>query len=151
MAVWKIDGTVEEASLGSANKKFSLYKTVRIRDAAGAEHAFTKIVASGDVAKALKPGLKGRVYGFKSLDMNGIHGFRPDDGQGAYSHPVNMEPMAIVAIVAGAFMLVMVFVAKPGILALFPILFLPFAIVFWWVSRKARLDAKAQYDGDKVG
>jgi len=91
MAVWMIEGVVEEVTPKRTWRDRILYKSVRLRDRSGAEHALTNLQAVGDVAKALQPGASGRFYLTKTIDQSGFHAVRLDDGMAAYGYFVHMK------------------------------------------------------------
>lgn len=147
MTVWTIDGKVEAAERLLKNNRFVVFKAVTFRDSAGVETTINKLMAAGPVAESLTPGASGRFYLAKALDQTGVHGVRLDDGKTLYAPYTNMELLAQIASGAGGLVLLMALFGARGIL-LTPILVLPLGLVLWWLARKARLEGKAQFDGD---
>jgi len=147
MAVSIIDGTIESANLKRARRNVRVYESIVFRLADGTSKTWAKAVVEAKVAELLLPGTSGRFYLFTAIDHRGVHGARTSEGKSAYGFAtVNETAMLWVTALCFAWVAISIYAVQdaPIIGSIILILGLP----AWYLYRKTRLEAQAQYEAD---
>lgn len=147
MAVSIIDGTVESANLKRARRNVRVYDPIVFKLADGSTKTWTRAVVDAKVAEHLVPGTKGRFYLFTAIDHRGVHGVRTDAGEEAYGfQTINETAMLWVTALCFVWVALTLYLVQdaPIIGSIILILGLP----AWYLYRKARLEAEAQFAAD---
>jgi hypothetical protein len=141
MGVSIIDGTVESANLKRARRNLRVYDPIVFRLADGSTKTWTRAVVDAGVAAHLVPGTTGRFYLFTAIDHRGVHGARTAAGAEAYGfQTINETAFSFVWVALSIY-----FVQDAPIIgSLILILGLP----AWYLYRKTRLEAEAQFAAD---
>jgi hypothetical protein len=143
-----IDGTIESVKLKRKAGKVSVFDTIVVRRTDGTKAELKGAQAIEPVAAALQAGARGRLYTFKLLDVNGIHGLRLENGQALYGFPANNENIMLLIALVNLALIVVYFAFDSGLpIFLSAPLFL-LGAVGYWLYRSNRSSAKAQFEAD---
>jgi hypothetical protein len=148
MATSIIDGTLIDCATGRSRPgKFTIYKSLTFERADGSTEILKRQVVRADVADLLKPGVSGRFYTFKALDLKGIHGVRLNSGASVYSyHTGNLLLFPVLAVVNVAWIILMIFTRDA--VPMLGVLMIGLAFVGYFITRRSMLETKEQFDSD---
>lgn len=145
MAVSIVEGTIDSLELRQARKKFSLYKHVTIRGSDGNTTRVEKAVAAAPIAERLAPGVAGKFYLFRTIDVRGVHGIRLNDGTAIQQYPgANHWIFAILIVVNLLWALLLV--ALEGRVPFLAVPLILLGVVGYVLTSNAMRDAKSSFE-----
>ena len=149
MPIEVIDGTIEAAAVKRSTASLALYDHIVIRTDEGAERRLDNVAVAPAVGEALRPGTRGRFYGYKAIDHRGLFAMRTSDGRSAFAIPSGNERIMLVASIAGwvGFVVLLLLGKGLGLLALALALGV-LGGIGWFRYRSTRIEGRARYDSD---
>lgn len=147
MGVSAIDGTIEAMVLKRARRNVRIYDPIVFRLADGTARTWTRAVVDAGVAEHLLPGTRGRFYLFTAIDHRGIHGVRDAAGREAYGF-ARVNETAMLGVTAFCFLWVALTLYFAGDAPIIGTLILILGLPAWFLYRKTRLEAEAQFAAD---
>ena len=148
MAVWTIDGTLEEAVVKRSFARVISYEKLRFRLAGGGEQVLTKIVAEKGLAERLQPGTRGRFYLFKVVDLKGVCGLRDASGGAWFGLVKGPENSMLISIAVGASALILSLLLRTWITS-WAVICLLIGVPMFILYRGARREAERRFAEDE--
>ncbi|HEV2866065.1 MAG TPA: hypothetical protein VGX37_06085 [Allosphingosinicella sp.] len=146
MAVYTIDGTLEEAVLKRVRRNLRVYERLTFRQRDGTTKSIAKAVVDARVAERLLPGTSGRFYLYTAIDHRGVHGIRDDSGRAIFGYPMNNEKAMIWTIPIMVVMIALLMMV--GKIPLLAVLALIISVPAFFFYRRTRMEATKQFQGD---
>jgi hypothetical protein len=147
MAVSTLDGVIEEAVVKRSFRGVTQFERISVRRTDGQVQTLRKRVAVDEVAAELKPGTRGRLYLFKALDLNGIHGLRDDKGQARFGFSTGYERAMLICTGTGVVAIVVSFLLRTW-LTYWAIICLIIGIPGYLLYHSTRMAATRQFEAD---
>lgn len=142
-----IDGTLESAEVKRTAGGMTVFKSVEFLLDNGNRHMIKNAVVKNEVAEELKPGAKGRFYGYTAFDLKGIHGLRTPEGRAVYAFPGNNQKIFLILGIVNIAWITLILFTRGGV-PLLGVALLILAVVGYIFMGKGQSEAKAQFDRD---
>lgn len=147
MAVSTLDGVIEAAAVKRRLPKVTVFQEIVVRRASGPPETLRKVVVENALAEHLVPGMKGRLYLFRVIDMNGIHGLRDDRGNAWFGLVKGNETAMLICAGFGAAAVLLSLLLRTWLTS-WAVICLILGMPCYLIYRATRLAAERQFAAD---